>query len=861
MSASGTSTSAVISSIATNLVLFGIFVGFFLLFRLKYKRVFSPKSSFDILPEEERPDEPHKDPFRWIIVLFRKPQSFYIEQAGLDGYFFLRFVWIFAMFFLCGVLIYTILLPVNATNGNGNQGFDQLSISNVKNHGRYYAHIFVGWFFYGAVIFVIYRELFFYNSLRSAALSSPKYAKKLSSRTILFQNVPDSLLDEKQFFKIANGVKRIYTVRNARPLVYKVAKLQGLVNMLENAETKLLTTAYKAKMKAEKKGTPIESDNIYDYVPENKRPRKRHNGLFHGKQDTIAYCKEQIPILDKEVKSLQKKYKTFTPKNSLFVEFENQYLAQLAFQSVSHHNPFRMYPAFTGIEPGDVYWANLRLFWWERIVRRFIAAVDVALVIIFWAVPVAFVGVVSNLTWLTNKLPWLRFIYNMNHKFLGIITGVLPTMLLTVLNMLLPIFLRYMAKVSGSPSAQQIELYTHDSYFAYLIVNSFIVVALSSSASSTVTQIIEKPTSAMSVLAKQLPVSSNFFISYIILQGLTITSGTLAQVIGFVIYYTFGWMLDNTLHKKWGRFSGLGSMLWGTTYPLYTTLVCIVLAYAIISPLIIVFASAAFFLLYVAMSYTLTYVMVPGTDSRGLHYPKSLLQIFTGIYIGQVCMIGIFAVGKGWGPIVLQAISIGVTVFAHIHLKQAFNHLVQVVPLDCMRPLDGYSETPSFSGETEYKSKVLDRKYRKGQVDEQDIKKDEKVQEKVAEALVKSDIEFTEGETINSIVPLLADRDFKKIESTNPIVRFFRPDVFLNYRHVKSILPASYNIEPPQDDNPKAYALPEQSAGLPGVWIPEDPMGLSKKEIEEHSSYINISDENGTLNKKGKPRFTGPPPN
>lgn len=59
-----------------------------------------------------------------------------------------------------------------------------------------------GVFFCGEAIYVIHRELFFYNSVRCAALSSPKYAKKFSSRTLLIQCAPDIMLDEKQFLKI-----------------------------------------------------------------------------------------------------------------------------------------------------------------------------------------------------------------------------------------------------------------------------------------------------------------------------------------------------------------------------------------------------------------------------------------------------------------------------------------------------------------------------------------------------------------------------------------------------------------------------------------------------------------------------------
>ncbi|RLV89437.1 Uncharacterized protein RSN1 [Spathaspora sp. JA1] len=856
---SSVSTSTVISTLTANLIVSGIFVGCFVLLRLQFKRIYSPKSSFDLIEEDKKPEPLPKDPFRWILILLTKPQSFILQQAGLDGYFFLRYLKIFAYLFLGGLLTYIILLPVNATNGNGNHGFDQLSIANVIHRHRYYAHVFVGWVWYGIVVFVIYRELFFYNSLRNVVLSSPKYAGKNSSKTVLFQSVPDELLDGKQFFKIFNGVKRIYVCRSTKELESKLETRVGLVNQLEAAENKLLKLAMKAKLKADKKNQPIElADEISAYVPEKKRPKMKEGGWFSSKVDTIRHCHKEIDKLNKEIGHLQKGFKKFKPFNSMFVEFENQYYAQLAYQSTVHHNPLRMRPAYTGIEPADIKWSNMRLFWWERIVRRFLAFAAIIAVIIFWAIPVAFVGVISNITFLTNKLPWLRWILKMPPALFGVVTGLLPTALLAILMMLLPMFIRGMAIVSGSPSVQAIEMYTQRAYFGFLMVNGFLVTALASSATATVTKIVEQPTSAMSILANKLPLSSNFYISYLILQGLSIASASLFQVVGLFLYYILGALLDNTVRKKYARFSGLGTVSWGTVFPIFTQLACITLAYSIISPLIILFACAAFFLIYIAYCYNLTYVYKESPDNRGMHYPVALFQTFTGIYLGQICMLGIFIVGKGWGPIVLQVIGILATAFCHVHLQEAFDHLLTVVPIDCMKALDGYSNTPSFQGHTEYHEKVTSRKRRK----QQQREKQEYQEQILSETSLTPDLEKEPAPRVGT-APLLADRDFKRISiaNPNPLLRFVRPDVFLNFRNSKNLLPSSYTMETKEDSTKHTYHPPAISAKCPGVWIPRDPMGLSDLEIENLKSVVDISNENAGFNETGGIIYLGKPPN
>lgn len=845
-SAQGTSTSAVLSSLVANLILLGCFVGAFLILRLKYKRIYSPKSSYDLVPEDKKPNPLPKDPIRWIFILLTRPQAFIIQQCGIDGYFFLRYLFIFCCTFLVGMLSWIILLPVNATNGAGNTGLDQLSIANVKHPKRYYAHAFMSWIYYGGVIFVIYRELFFYNSFRAAMLSSPKYAQKLSSRTVLFQSVPDSWLDEKQFFKLFKGVKRIYVTKNVRRLAYKVQVREKLALRLEAATHKLLRTAMKAKLKAEKKNIHVENpEDINLWVPEDKRPRHRQNGMFSKKVDTITYCREQLLILDKEVKHLQKYYKKNTNKNSIFVEFDDQYHAQLARQAVVHHMPLKMIPSHMGIEPSDVIWSNMRLFWWEKIVRNALAIAAMVALIVFWAIPVAFVGVISNINYLTNKIHWLRWIEDIPSWILGVITGVLPTAMLSILTTVLPIFIRALGKIAGCVSAQEVELFTQTSYFSFLIVNNFLVTALASSATATVTKIVNNPSSALSILANSLPKSCNFYISYIILQGMTVAGGALLQIVGLFLYFILGAIFDRTLRKKYARFSGLGTLAWGTTFPPFTLLVCVSLAFSILAPMILLFSFAAFVLIFIAYCHNMTYVFVEGSDSRGAHYPVAIMQTFTGLYIGQVCLLGLFIVGKGYGPIVIQAIGLGATIFAHINLQRAFGYLGNVVSIDLMIPLDGVSKTPSFNGETDYRYRVLNEKVDlKEEKEEEDVKRN--LQDNVKNGL--------------SLVPLLADRESKQVYSNNPLVKWIRADYFKDYSHVKQLVPASYNVDSTEADNKHAYDQPFISTKMPVLWIPKDPMGWSKEQIKQNSSVLTMLDENSGFTPSGKIYFEGEPP-
>lgn len=847
----------------------------FVILRLKLKRIYEPKSSFDLINEEKKPEPLPRGIWQWFLPLVKKSDNFVIQQAGLDGYFFIRYLFILASFFATiSLLVLPILLPINAANGREKSGLEMLAYNNVDDahRSRYYAHVFVGWVFYWGFLFVVYRELVYYTSLRQAVLSSPRYAKKLSSRTVLFQSVPRQYLVESEFSKLFDGVRNVWIARGAGDLGSKVNERNNMAMKLEAAETAYLKTAVKNIAKLKKKNPDFKpTSNISDYVPQKKRPQHRLKFLIGKKVDTIDYLKEELPKLNEEIKDLQRGHMEHAPFNSVFVEFDSQHSAQIASQSIIHHEPLAMVPSYIGIAPKDVLWFNMRMHWFERALRKYGALSFIIALVVLWAFPVAFVGAISNIQNLTNTLTWLRFIYKLPKKLLGILTSVAPTVALAVLMMLLPIVIRKMALVAGAPSVQLVEAFTQQAFFAFQVIQVFLVTTLASSATAAVTQIIENPSSAMSLLSKNLPLSSNFYISYIILQGLSVSSGALLQLVALIMFYILSFLLDNTARKKWNRFVNLGSMAWGTTYPVYTNLAVIVFSYAIIAPIILVFAAVAFFLLYVAYLYNLTYVFQESPDSRGIHYPRALFQTFVGLYIGQICLLGLFVVGKGWGPIVLQAICLGVTTFVHLNFNTAFDTLMAHVPVDTMKPLDGVSNTPSFSNN---KTRSLE----KDEIQELPHFPIKKYQPRVSTSIdqktmsVKSEntIEYNgniayDNENNLTTVPLLADGESVDMPAAPFWKRYFQPHIYLSYKAVKHVLPEIYGLPEPipevEKDNQKhAYDYPAVSAKCPYLWIPRDPYGFSTIEISNLQSTVDITDQGAYLSEEGDVLWEGAPP-
>ena len=452
----------------------------------------------------------------------------------------------------------------------------------------------------GFVFYMVMRESIYYINLRQAYLLSPLYANRMSSRTVLFTSVPEEYLNEGKLRRmLGKQVKNLWIANDCEEIEKLVEERDKVAMKLEAAETKLVKLANDTRLKAIKKGTHEEesvgntTNGTEDgesgsvaarWVPPKQRPTHRLKFLIGKKVDTINWCRSELERLIPKIDAMQATYRAGEGKfiGAVFVEYYTQTEAQAAYQSLAHHQPLQMSPRFIGINPEEVIWTSLKISWSSRIIRNIATTAFVTLLIVFWAIPVAFVGAISNIKQLSSGspgkaplLPWLSFINKIPTVILGVVEGLLPSVLLAVLMALLPIILRKMAKIAGKPSLSTVELRVQNSYFLFQVIQVFLVTTIASGASGAVISIIQKPSSATSLLATDLPTASNFYISYFILQGLAISSGALLQIVGVILFKVLGKFLDSTPRKMYKRFVTLSGLGWGTVFPIYTLLTVI----------------------------------------------------------------------------------------------------------------------------------------------------------------------------------------------------------------------------------------------------------------------------------------------
>ncbi|RPB04156.1 DUF221 family protein [Choiromyces venosus 120613-1] len=852
----GTSVSAFLSTLVVNLLIFVVLVTIFILLRRSNKRIYAPRTyvgvvekwrKLDATSDGEISDEVEgvsgfSSLIGWVGGVWKIPDETVLRTNGLDGYFFLRYLRKAQMICFVGCcLTFPILFPLNATGQGGQTGLDILSFSNLKDthemsnrliQARLYAHVLVGYIFFGFILFTVYRELIYYTTLRQAYMLSPLYSTRISARTLLITTIPEAYTTETALRRIFDNVKRIWINTDTKELEELVEERDKIAYKLEAAEVALIKTADAARRKGSLGQDPPEAEEDGEaggesgsvaarWLDRKKRPSHKLKPIIGEKVDTIDWCRGQLAQLIPKIEELQAIQKSGegTKLNSAFIEFTSQSAAQAALQVLAHNQPLHMAPRYIGITPSEIIWSNLKLQWWERLVKVATTTAAVSALVIFWSIPVAVVGAISNITYLTEKVPFLSFINDIPPVILGVITGLLPAVMLSVLMALLPIVLRLLSRIAGEPSHSNVELRVQNMYFAFQVIQVFLVTTMTSAASSVGAQIAADPMSATSILANNIPKASNFYISFMILQGLAISAGALLQIVGLVLYKLLGMLLDNTPRKQWRRWSSLSGLGWGTVFPVYTNITVIAITYSMIAPLVLGFAVVGLGLLYFAYRYNFLFVYNVNIDTKGLVYPRALYQTLTGVYLAEVCLIGLFGIRKAIGPLVLQVAFLVFTVLFQLSLSSAVEPLLKFLPKNLEKEEESLlSVEDGPDGAYEVEGSAGKNGASKG-----------------------ASADHPEGTGKAQTTP------------GGFLARFMHPETYYSYAHMRKVIPQDFpEIVYGPETEKEVYLNPAISSRPPVLWVPRDEGGVSRQEVAHTSGVIGISDGGAIINEKSK---------
>ena len=88
--------------------------------------------------------------FDWVKPFFLVPDTFVLNHCSVDGFLFLRYLKVLAIICAVGCCVsWPLLLPIHSTGGRQLHQLDLLTIGNIEQKAKFYAHVVVAWMYFG----------------------------------------------------------------------------------------------------------------------------------------------------------------------------------------------------------------------------------------------------------------------------------------------------------------------------------------------------------------------------------------------------------------------------------------------------------------------------------------------------------------------------------------------------------------------------------------------------------------------------------------------------------------------------------------------------------------------------------------
>lgn len=286
-----------------------------------------------------------------------------------------------------------------------------------------------------------------------------------------------------------------------------------------------------------------------------------------------------------------------------------------------------------------------------------------------------------------------------------------------------------------------------------------------------------------------------------------------------------------------------------------------VISYSCIAPVILGFGGLCFYLVHKVYHYNLLYVYSSEIDTRGLLYPHALKQILTGVYLAEICLIGLFGLQAAVGPLLMMLMLVIFTFLVHLSLNDALGPLLYNLPRSLAvqglyDDLEEGSDLPVVENlETQYDSDFDpgdSNAVTHEQIGTRGVE-GTRGYSKVALRFLSSSMKEKFSAGTGSVSTFFQSIDFwspwispdPKDEKPNFLLKWLHPEVFHDFSVLREKIPTELpDPEYTPESLREAYYQPSlNKTNDLTLWIPADAAGVSRQEVEHSKGFIKITDK------------------
>jgi hypothetical protein len=297
-----------------------------------------------------------------------------------------------------------------------------------------------------------------------------------------------------------------------------------------------------------------------------------------------------------------------------------------------------------------------------------------------------------------------------------------------------------------------------------------------------------------------------------------------------------------------------------------------------------VFVIVTFSLFYFTYLHNFLYVYEFPTDTGGLAFPRAIYQTMTGIYFGEICLLGLFFITSGArAQGVVMVVVLIITILFQIKLQSMFDPLITYLPIDIQEELAAEvqqqkvevgrnpEDEEEFQTQRQTKQSITDTnpsvtpetppppKLEKLPFETPEAQAAEQADVEEEEA-VQSDSRWSRSNIVGNI-----KRMNDKINISIPGLKKRSKSEDDDEENVDTALARKFTHELTHEElTALAFQHEALRARPPILWVPEDELGIARDEIQhtkaECGDEIQMTCAGAVLDSKGKIIWSKNPP-
>ncbi|KAM0747717.1 DUF221-domain-containing protein [Meredithblackwellia eburnea MCA 4105] len=627
----------------------------FSVLRPKNSVIYQPKVKYS--EDGKRPPTIARGTFSWVKPILTTHESTLMDNVGLDAVAFLRFLKMGRnMFLAVAALSCAVLIPVNlvynlndkkASNKDSRTYLTMITIQAVTGSWLY-VHVAVTYVLTLICLYFIWSNYAQLVRLKWQWFRSEEYQNSLNSRSIIITQVAKPSRSDAGIASLLSSLQIPYPT-TAVHIGRKVGLLPELIEAHNAAVRSLegvLTTYFKDPNR----------------LP-TKRPTMRMgggSGCCGGKKvDAIDYLTEKIKRYEQRIEETRHQIDEKKAENYGFASFESVPYAHLVARKLHGRRKkgahFDLAPL-----PKDIIWDNLSMLDSQRSRSKFFGAILLVGFMILYIIPLVGVSVLANLAALSS---YVGFINTWNNKYpllMSAFVGVVPPLLSVLLQLLLPIVIRWISSYQGATTHSHSDRVVAARYSAFLFISQFFifsligviiqlvlrVVALIEGNKATAENLWEAFKSVPANVQSTWIIQSTYWLTVFPLRGASALFD-LAQVVSLLFVWGKTKLFGRT-PREIREWTTPPMFDYAVYYSNHLYMMVVGLVYAPLAPLVPLFAASAFCISYYVYKYQLMYVSISRVETGGRLWRVAINRMLWALVTMQLVMVLTIGLQRGW---------------------------------------------------------------------------------------------------------------------------------------------------------------------------------------------------------------------